>query len=525
MSHSTAADPPVGGSRRWWALVAMCMAFFMINLDMTVVNVALPVIQRELDASLAELEWTVNGLILTTAVLLVTAGRLGDIFGRRRVFLLGVGIFAVSSAAIGLAPSPGWLVAGRVLQGVGAAVMMPATLAIIVQEFPPRERGKAIGTWASVAALALASGPVVGGVITEELSWRWIFFLNVPIAAAAVVVTLLAVRESRDHSVERRVDVWGNVTLILGLTALVLALIEGNEWGWGSPSIIALLAVAPVALVAFAVLETRVRFPLVQFADVRSKSFLGASVVALINQFCMISMFFFISLYMQNVLGYSPLEAGLGFLPATIMAIVGPPITGRLVDRLGPRPLIGGGLPVIAAALLWLSFVNVDTGYGVLFGGFLLMGIGISLVMPAVSTAGMNAVDRTKSGVASGLLAMSRLVGGTLGVAVLGAIVAGLGRGRLAELLPGLSDRERGGLAEHLAARSFPGGDAEIGEAVHEAFISGLAAGLRVSAAFAVAGAVVGLLLIQRSRAAAPAAAAPAQASSSSKAMADEARP
>jgi EmrB/QacA subfamily drug resistance transporter len=491
----------------------MCLAFFMVNLDTTVVNVALPVIQRDLDASLAALEWTVNGLILTTAVLLVSAGRLADLFGRRRVFIFGVGIFTVASAAIGFAPNPAWLVAGRVLQGVGAAVMMPATLAIIVQEFPPRERGKAIGTWASVAALALAAGPVVGGIITEGLSWRWIFFINLPIGAATIVVTLIVVRESRDHTGERRVDVWGNVTLIVGLTALVLALVQGNAWGWGSPSVIALLVVAPVALLAFALLETRVRVPLVQFRDVRSKSFLGASVGAFINQFCMFSLFFFISLYMQNVLGYSPLETGLRFLPATIMAIVGPPITGRLADRVGPRPLIGIGLLVIAAALFWLSFVDVESSYGVLLIGFLMMGIGISLVSPSVSIAGMNAVDRTKSGVASGLLAMSRLVGGTLGIAVLGAIVAWLGRGRLAEVLPGLSEGERQELAGHLAARA-PRGDAELAEAVHEAFVSGLSAGLRVSAAVAVVGAALGLLLVERGRATAPASVAPAPATS-----------
>src|SRR5436309_6111870 len=215
------------GNRRWWTLVAMCFALFMIMLDNTVVNVALPSIQRDLHANLSALEWTINAYTLSFAVLLVTGGRLGDIFGRRRAFLVGVVVFALSSAAIGLAPSDGALIAGRAVQGIGAALMMPATLSIITNAFPPQERGKAIGTWAGVSALALAIGPVVGGFLTESVSWRAIFFLNLPVAVGAVVVTLFAAHESRDETVERVVDIPGIVALSAGLTALVLALVEG----------------------------------------------------------------------------------------------------------------------------------------------------------------------------------------------------------------------------------------------------------------------------------------------------------
>ncbi len=229
------------GNRRWWTLAAMCFALFMIMLDNTVVNVALPSIQDDLHASLSGIEWTVNAYTLTFAVLLVTGGRLGDIFGRRKMFLFGVVVFALSSAAIGLAPDQPWLVAGRAVQGVGAAFMMPGTLSIISNTFPPEERGKAIGTWAGVSALALALGPVVGGALTEYVSWRAIFFLNLPVAAGAVAVTLFATRESRDETTNHRVDAPGIGLLSLGLTTLVLALIEGNSWGWGSPEIIALL--------------------------------------------------------------------------------------------------------------------------------------------------------------------------------------------------------------------------------------------------------------------------------------------
>src|SRR5271167_2323417 len=275
-------------NRRWWALAAMCFALFMIMLDNTVVNVALPSIQRSLNASTASLEWTVNAYTLTFAVLLVTGGRLGDIFGRRKMFLLGVIIFAGSSAAIGFSPSDTWLVAWRAIQGSGAALMMPATLSIITNAFPPHERGKAIGTWAGVSAMALAIGPVVGGFLVQSVSWQSIFFLNVPVAVGAIVVTLFAVRESRDETVERSVDVPGVLTLTIGLTALVLALIEGNAWHWGSPRELALFAVALIGLASFVLVELHTRAPMVEFGFFRSRTFLGANIVAFIVSFALL---------------------------------------------------------------------------------------------------------------------------------------------------------------------------------------------------------------------------------------------
>ena len=248
-------------NRKWWTLGSMCFALFMIMLDNTVVNVALPSIQSDLDASLSALEWTINVYTLTFAVLLVTGGRLGDIFGRRRAFMFGVVVFALSSATAGLAPNATWLVGSRALQGIGAAFMMPATLSIITNAFPAHERGKAIGTWAGVSALALALGPVVGGFLTEQVSWRAIFFLNLPVAALAVFVALFAVKESRDSTVPRTIDFAGVGTLTVGIGALVLALVEGNGWGWGSPRILALLATSVAGLVAFFVVERRVEVP------------------------------------------------------------------------------------------------------------------------------------------------------------------------------------------------------------------------------------------------------------------------
>src|SRR5690349_25006451 len=250
-------------NRKWWTLAAMCFALFMVMLDNTVVNVALPSIQNDLGASLSSLEWTVNAYTLTFAVLMVTGGRLGDIFGRRRVFLFGVVVFGISRAAIGLAPNDTVLVTFRAVQGIGAAFMMPATLSIITQAFPPEQRGMAIGTWAGVSALALAIGPVIGGFLTEQVSWRAIFFINPPIAVIAVAVTLFATRESRDETVGKTVDIAGIAALTVGLTALVLALVEGNSWHWGSARIIALLTLAAVGRVVFMLIEHRGGEPII----------------------------------------------------------------------------------------------------------------------------------------------------------------------------------------------------------------------------------------------------------------------
>ena len=488
-------------NRRWWALGAMCFALFMIMLDNTVVNVALPSIQRSLHASTASLEWTVNAYTLSFAVLLVTGGRLGDLFGRRRLFLTGVVVFAGSSAAIGFSPDDTWLVAWRAVQGSGAALMMPATLSIITNAFPAEERGRAIGTWAGVSALALAIGPVLGGFLVESVSWQSIFFLNLPVAVAAVFVTIFAVRESRDETVARTVDLPGVATLTVGLAALVLALIKGNEWHWGSGREIALYAIALVGLATFAAIETRRRVPMVDFSFFRSRSFLGANIVAFIVSFAMLAMFFFLALYMQNIRGYSPLQAGVRFLPSTLMIVLIAPIAGRLADRVGPRPLMTFGLLCVSGSLFWQSSLTVSSAYTALLPGFVLMGIGMAFVMSPMSTAAMNAVEPTKAGVASGILSMSRMVGGTFGVAVLGALVSSLGSSKLAELLPGVpaSAREAmtNGLGSGSAGHAVP---AQMVSAGHEAFVYALQNGLRLGASVAFLGAIVAWSLIGRDR-------------------------
>ena len=482
-------------NRRWWTLGAMCFALFMVMLDNTVVNVALPSIQRDLDVSISGLEWTVNAYTLTFAVLLVTGGRLGDIFGRRRAFLAGVVIFGLSSLFIVFSQTAAWLVAGRAVQGVGAAFMMPATLSIISNAFPAHERGKAIGTWAGASAIALAIGPVVGGFLVEHVSWQSIFLINVPVAVVAVAVTLWATRESRDETASRFVDVPGLILLSGGLTMFVLALVEGNAWGWGSPQILALLALSAASLPAFVIVERRSPAPMVDFQAFRSRSFLGANIVAFVVSFSMMAMFFFLALYMQNVRGYSPLEAGIRFLPSTLVIIVAGPIAGRLSDKIGPRPLMMAGLLAVSASLFWQSFLEVETSYSFLVGAFVLMGAGMGLVMSPMSTAAMNSVSPDKAGVASGVLSMFRMVGGTFGVAVTGALIATIGTSKIESALPGAPAEQVDRLSE-LIAGGGAGLRARESAAVQQAFLDALNTSLKIGSLVALIGAFVAWRLI-----------------------------
>jgi EmrB/QacA subfamily drug resistance transporter len=484
-------------NRRWWTLGAMCFALFMIMLDNTVVNVALPSIQRGLHATTSSLEWTVNAYTLTFAVTLVTGGRLGDLFGRRKMFLFGVAVFGASSFMIGLAQSDIWLIAFRATQGVGSGFMMPATLSIITNTFDAKERGRAIGTWAGVSAMALAIGPVVGGFLVQEVSWQSIFFLNVPVAIIAIAVTLLAARDSRDETAIREIDGPGVATLTIGLGALVLGLVQSNEWGWGSTRVLGLFVLALVSLAAFVTVERRRRAPMVDFAFFKSRSFLGANVVAFIVSFAMFAMFFFLALYMQDVLRYSPLQAGVRFLPSTVLIMITAPIAGRLADRIGPRPLMTFGLTLVAGALFWLTGITTHSGFGFLLVSFILMGFGMGCTMSPMSTAAMNSVEVTKAGVASGILSMVRMVGSTFGVALLGAIIATLGRSHLQTLLPRLSSSERGKLVGALGSGAGGGHlPAHIATAMSRTYVYALSNALYVASGFALLGAVLAWVLV-----------------------------
>jgi EmrB/QacA subfamily drug resistance transporter len=444
-------------NRKWWTLGAVSFGLFMIMLDNTVVNVALPAIERDLGAGLSELEWIVSGYALTFAALMLTGGKLADLLGRRRVFVAGLAVFSLSSLACALAPSPGFLIGARVVQGAGAALMSPATLSIISATFPPRQRGTAIGIWAGVSALALAIGPLVGGLLTEQIGWSSIFYLNVPIGVIAIAASFLLIDESRDTREDQRPDVPGQLTSALGLFALTYALIEANGYGWGSARIVGAFAIAVAALVAFVLLERHQRAPMLDLGLFRNATFAGANVVLLLVALAMFGVFFFVSLYMQNVLGFSPVGAGAAFLPMTALIVVVAPLAGRLSDRLGSRWLLAGGMTLLAAQLLYFSRLGVHESFWNLAPGMLLGGLGMPAVMAPASAAAISGVPVDRAGVGSAVLNSSRQLGGSMGVALMGAI-----------------------MAHEIGGRQTP-----------ETFVHGLSVALVVAAVIALAGAVV----------------------------------
>lgn len=410
--------------RKWWTLGAVSFGLFMIMLDNTIVNVALPTIQSELGMKVSELEWVVTGYALTFGALMLTGGKLGDLFGRRLIFVVGLVIFTASSLACGLANGPDMLIAARVVQGVGAALMNPATLSIIVATFPPKQRGTAIGIWAGVSALALAIGPLVGGIIAEKLSWSWIFFINIPVGVVAVAAAFLFIDESKDTSHEQKPDVPGLITSTVGLFALSYALIEANTYGWTSTRILVSFAIAAVALTAFILLERYQRLPMLELGLFKNKGFAGANTVMLLVGLAMFGVFFYVSLYVQNVIGYSPIKAGASFLPWTLLIIVLAPMAGKLSDRIGPRPLVVSGMVILTGSLLLFANMGQHEDFWGLLPAMILGGIGMSCAMAPVTAAAMASVRPDKAGVGSAVLNSMRQVGGSLGIAIMGAIVA-----------------------------------------------------------------------------------------------------
>jgi len=411
-------------NKKWWTLGAVSFGLFMIMLDNTIVNVALPSIQRELHIGISELEWVVNGYALTFAVLMLTGGKLADLFGRRFIFIVGLVIFTGASLACGLAPSANFLIGARVVQGVGSALMNPATLSIITATFPPRQRGMAIGIWAGVSALALAIGPLVGGLITQHISWGWIFFINVPVGILAIVVARFVIKESRDTSAEQRLDLPGLLTSAIGLFALIYALIEANTYGWTSARILGFFAHAVIGLVAFVVLELRQRVPMLDLSLFRNPIFAGANAIMLLVALAMFGVFFYVSLYVQNVLGYSPTQAGATFLPMTLCIVFLAPIAGRFTDRYGPRWLIAAGMTLVAGSLVIFAQLDLNSTFWNIFPGLLIGGAGMAMAMAPTTATAMHAVPVDKAGVGSAVLNSMRQVGGSLGIALMGAIVA-----------------------------------------------------------------------------------------------------
>jgi EmrB/QacA subfamily drug resistance transporter len=410
-------------NRKWLTLAAVSFGLFMIMLDNTVVNVALPSIQRDLGADLSELEWIVTGYALTFASLMLVGGKVADAYGRRLVFVLGIVVFTAASLACGLATSSEMLIGARVLQGAGAAMMNPATLSIIAATFPPRQRGTAIGIWAGTSAMALAIGPLVGGLITEHLHWSWIFFVNVPIGVLGIAASYLFIDESRDET-HASLDLPGLTTSAVGLFALTYGLIEANTYGWASARIVGAFVVSAVALVSFVVIERRRRDPMLPLELFRNATYTGANLVILLVALAMFGVFFFVSLYLQNVLGYSAVETGAAFLPMTILIILIAPVAGKTSDRIGSRSLMTGGMLLVALHLLLFSRLDADASFWELLPALLVGGLGMAMTFTPSAAAATRSVPVEKAGVGSAVLNSARQVGGTMGIAVMGAIMA-----------------------------------------------------------------------------------------------------
>ena len=425
MSASTvAAKSEALDTRRWWVLAAVSLAAFMTYLDNNIVNVAIPTIQHSLHLSVSGLEWVVSSYLLTVAGLLLAGGRLADVFGRRRLFLIGMVIFTLSSLAAGLAGSGGVLIASRAVQGVGAALLMPATLAIIMATFTnARERSTAIGIWAAAGALALATGPALGGLISQHLHWGWIFLINVPVGVITFAIAAFYVAESRAESASRQLDLPGLATSALSLFALTYALIEGNVSGWTSPRILGAFVLAAAAAVIFLAIEARSVNPMVDLAMFRRREFSGGTGTMMIWAFGVLGIYFFTSLYLQQTLGFSPVEAGLAFVPMALCVAIFAAIAPRIEARAGAHRTVAAGMLLMVIGLVLFARLGLHAGYTSLLPGFMLFGAGAGLMNVPLTNAVMAATPPSVAGVASALLNASREVAGLLGITVIGAVL------------------------------------------------------------------------------------------------------
>jgi EmrB/QacA subfamily drug resistance transporter len=410
-------------TRKWWTLIGACSGLFLLMLDSTVVALALPSIRRDIGASDEGLQWAMNGYLLAISILVVTAGRLGDMFGRKRLFLAGMVLFALGSVLSGAAGGQEALIAGRVLQGIGAAPMLPLSLAIVCNAFPAGEQARALGVWAAISALALAVGPLVGGALVE-IDWRVIFWINVPISLIGIAIMGLAAPESTDPGSGRHVDVPGLLALSFGLTAVILALVQSRAW---SGAVTAALAVAGLlALLAFWRIEHRSGEPIVDFSLFRNGPYFGASAAAFALVGSYWAVMFFQPQYLQDVRGHSAVLSGLMILPITAPMVVISPLSGRLIGRFGARGLMTAGMACGVAGLLVLTRLQATSSYGLLLAGYLLFGIALGLVYAPMSTAAMAAMPAEKVGIASGVLAMDRVMAGTIALAATGAVLHSL---------------------------------------------------------------------------------------------------
>jgi len=411
-------------SRRWFGLAALCSAFFMVILDVAIVNVALPTIQVDLDFSAKNLQWVVSAYALTFGGLLLLGGRTADLLGRRRVFMAGIGLFAAASLLAGLAWSDSVLIFARALQGVGAAVMTPAALSILMTTFKEgKERNTALGIWGAVGASGGTVGVLLGGILTDTIGWEWIFFLNVPVGLAVIALAPILLSESRIEHSKRRFDLAGALSVTSAIAVLVYALVEASDAGWASAQTLGLFATSAALLAAFAVIEHRSRAPLMPFSIFRIRAVTGSNVAGLALGAAVFGMIFLLTLYMQQVLGYSPIETGIAWLAMSLTALAASIAASVLVTRIGPKIPLVTGLAVGAAGLAILSQISAGGSYvGDLLPGMLVVGTGLGLAFVAMSIGALEGIEERDSGLASGLMNTTQQVGGALGVGVLSTL-------------------------------------------------------------------------------------------------------
>jgi EmrB/QacA subfamily drug resistance transporter len=458
-------------NRRWWILVAVSLATFMTYLDNNVTSVAIPTIQRNLHLSIAGLEWVVSSYILVFASLLLAGGKLADMYGRRRLVLIGLSVFTLASLAAGLAGNGTELIGARLVQGLGAALVVPTTLAIIMATFDnAKERTRAIGTWTAIGAMALAFGPLIGGFISQHLHWGWIFFINVPIGVITAAIAIPAMRESRDDSAVRTLDVPGLVSSALAMFALTYALIEGHDKGWTSALIMTAFGVAAVAAAAFVLIESRATNPMVATSLFRSRVFGGGTMVMMLWAFGILGIYFFTSIYLQTILGFSPTKAGLAFVPMALALAVFASLAPQVSGRISAHRTVALGMAIMAAGLYLVSRLGGGATLAGLMPGFLMFGAGAGLMNVPLTNVVLHSMPPERSGVASALLNASRELAGLLGITVIGAVL-----------------------------RSREGGALHHGATAAGAFLDGYHDGLLVTVALLAFGAIVGYMALRGS--------------------------
>jgi EmrB/QacA subfamily drug resistance transporter len=492
------------GARKWWTLGAVATAVFMLLLDITVVNVALPDIARDLKSSFTDLQWVVDAYALALASLLLTAGSLADRVGRKRIFIGGLVIFTGASLACGLAGSPNVLNVSRAVQGIGGAAMFATSLALVAQEFRGKERGIAFGVLGAATGAALAVGPLIGGALTSGLSWRWIFFVNVPIGIVAVIVSLMQINESRDPA-GGRIDWGGFVTFSAALFLLVYALIRGNDNGWTSTTILLMLAGSVVLLAAFVFVERAQEHPMFDLGLLRNKSFLGVSLVAFALSFSLFAMFLYLTLYIQNVLHYSPFQAGLRFLPVTLLSFLVAPIAGRLSATIPARAFLTVGLLFVSLSLYLMSGLTVSSGWTALLAGFLFAGLGSGMMNPPLASAAISVVPPERAGMASGANSTFRQVGIATGIAAWGAIFQHHIQTTVSNTLQGVPGVNASAVGHSVAGGGTAAAIASapaasrgiVAHAAKAAFVGGLNELFMAACVVALVSAVIGFALIR----------------------------